>query len=274
MWDKNANLHSYDEVENLANFANGQEIELYRQERLNSVSDTANFIRKNIYKSVPLSVLDIGSGSSCLLYRLKDERMLERGVGVELSKSRHAFAEKWKEAGHYREITNTNIDAREFQAAPGTFDLCTVLDHTFALFYPVDTAMPENMLKKIHALLKPQGILILEITLFAKANKIWEVTDNYTEWTELPVTNKFRYALYSTTYDKKNDIIRAESRYLFRNNLQEKQKVEFYKKYDLSSLTEILKKFYFQINEIFENFQGKSFDPTVSERFLVVCKKV
>lgn len=79
------NLNSYDGVENLDRFTD-KEFDEYCDEKLQGCLKHIAFIRNNISKE-KLSVCEIGSGNSKLLYQLEKHNMLKSALGVyELSK--------------------------------------------------------------------------------------------------------------------------------------------------------------------------------------------
>jgi hypothetical protein len=86
---KDANLQAYSDIENIKAFSTRLELEDYRNNRLNRYDMVVEVIKKISQHSFPLSVTKIGSGSSALLYSMLSKGVLTKGIGVELSTSRH-----------------------------------------------------------------------------------------------------------------------------------------------------------------------------------------
>ncbi len=95
MIDKLANFKAYDSIELLENFASDLEIQAYRNRRIERYIPVVDFVkRRSAAHGSKLSVAEVGSGSSALLYAMAQAEALKMGVGIELSKSRYEFAEK------------------------------------------------------------------------------------------------------------------------------------------------------------------------------------
>lgn len=93
MKNKHVNLTAYEGVENLSRFTEHTLINYYN-DKLNSCSKYIFFI-KSIFPNQKLDVLEVGSGSGKLLFRLEQEEILKTGIGFELSASRCNFANKF-----------------------------------------------------------------------------------------------------------------------------------------------------------------------------------
>lgn len=71
------NLSSYDGVESTQlNMFNKEDLELYLKDKLESAKSNLSFIKTHIYKGKPLSVCEIGSGNSKLLYLMDSDGLL------------------------------------------------------------------------------------------------------------------------------------------------------------------------------------------------------
>lgn len=92
------NLNAYSGVEDLSNFT-PEQFSAYCKVKLGECGKHIDFIKKNILSILPkpkrLTIAEIGSGNSKLLYRLELENLLTSAIGFELSESRHEFAEKF-----------------------------------------------------------------------------------------------------------------------------------------------------------------------------------
>lgn len=273
MWDRNHNLRAYEGVENLAAYPSAQALERYRRERLTFAAPAVEFIKRRIYQSLPLCVLEIGSGSSCLLYALEDRNILKRAVGIEISCSRYQFAQEWATDYGYQRVQNIHANILDVSVEPCEYDLCLVVDDTFTYFYPESPSMPEQVLRFAYEALKPRGYLLLEMACFRAAVTACESQGWYSHWLELPPTNPFRYALYRYNYYKEEEVIEKESVYLRRNGTEEARKIEFSKVYTNKSLEQLLRLNGFHVCATFENLGQSQYVDGSSDSIVLLGRK-
>ena len=89
------NLNAYSNIESLEHYSTSKELEDRREERKLFYKKHLQFFqRKNFGEKI--CAVEIGSGSSVLLYLLAENNILSNGIGIELAKNRWQFAEKWK----------------------------------------------------------------------------------------------------------------------------------------------------------------------------------
>lgn len=100
------NLSAYDNVENLKNFSE-EEFQQYCDDKIKTCEKHLCFIKK-LALSKNFDICEIGSGNSKLLYALEQNNMINSGVGIEISKSRFLFAEKFKEYINSTKVQNLN----------------------------------------------------------------------------------------------------------------------------------------------------------------------
>ena len=108
MNDFEVNYAAYKDVENIQCFSGHESVLEYRKHRLKQQNGLVKFITN--YVDSKLSVIDVGSGSSALLYAIHNLGILCEGVGIEFSSARHKFAELWKRDNNIHSITNINDD--------------------------------------------------------------------------------------------------------------------------------------------------------------------
>ncbi len=267
------NLRAYKGVEDLTTFISKEAIEKYREERKRFASGAVTFLRKEIRGKVPVSVLDIGSGSSCFLYALHDAGILSRGMGIEISKTRYDFAERWKRDGQYKSVENINMDVRKASFESRKFDVCTILDSTFNLFHSVDSGLPSQVLQRIHKALNIKGWLILEMSSFLDVKRLCKDSGVYYKWEELPESNKFLYSLYRIDCSFQDGLACIESRYLHRNKLGESKKIDYSKIYTVAELEKMVLKARFKEPFFYGGYDGKPYDSENSNRILLTCQK-
>ena len=267
------NLRAYEGVEDLSTFTSQDAIEQYRQERKDFSSNAVSFLRKKMKNKKPMSVLDIGSGSSCFLYALHDEGALAYGTGIEISKTRHAFAEQWKRDGKYASVDNINQDVRTVSLDSKKFDACTILDSTFTFFHSVAAQLPDQVLRRAYQVLNKDGWLIIDMSSFLDAKRLCKGSGIYYQWKELPETNKFSYSLYKLNCSFKDDMVCTESRYIYRDKVGDFKKIEHSRMYTAPELEKMVRKAGFKKTSIYSGYDGKPFNPRSSSRILLASQK-
>ena len=266
---KSINFSAYDSVEVLDNFKSSDEIKSYRAQRMARYIPVANFIAKRTRKqSNEYSVVEVGSGSSALLYQLAKKCMLKRGVGIELSKSRFDFAQKWKSDEDYSVIQNFNQDFTSVELSQGVFDWFIVIDNTFTYLYPEHTDYPKLLLQQAANALRRGGIVFLDFINYAKRTPNIELQ----QWNVFPETDPFSYGLYS--HKIINGINTTESIFIKRDGGGQSKKLDLSKVYSLQEISELLSAFGFRVSEYFADFNEATYVQQDSERLLIVAERL
>ena len=91
------------------------------------------------------------------MYALEKQGILDRGIGIEISSSRHEFAEKWKVDHNFEKVENLNINVKDCEFEVGSFDLIIMVDSAFNYFYPENHALPDKVLENSWRFLCPGG---------------------------------------------------------------------------------------------------------------------
>lgn len=272
-WNGQANFVAYDDVEKLENYPTAEILLAYRRERLSFYAKHLEFLQSLFKPNHKLNVIEVGSGSSALLYQLERKGILIEATGVELSASRYRFAEQWKKDEGYHKVININSDFTKVEFGINQTDLFLAIDNTFAYLYPESPEHPQILLQKAKQALNSGGKLILDMTYYSQPllNEM-TVPNGRTFWRELPETNPFKYSLYRQIYRKDHNIIKAESIYITRTNTESK-KIEYSYRYTKEILAELLTSVGFTIDGWYDGFSDKAFDENNSTRLLVVATK-
>lgn len=269
--DSTVNLTAYEGVEDLAGFNEPATVQAYRDERLDFVQPAVDFIRDKFFRNQPLDILDIGSGSGCLLFGLNRAGVLKHGVGVEVAASRWAFAQKWKEDLGTSRVDFLHMDIRDLEMTERQFDLCTIVDNTFAYLYPIDAAAPGTVLTLVHSLLREGGALILDLSIFSPLLPKFAFGDEYTEWSSSAPESRFRYLLNRNRLYRELGVVMTESRYLYRDSGKEWVKVECSKIYSLESVSSLLLCHGFKVIEWYEDFSQRRYIPEESINLVMIA---
>jgi SAM-dependent methyltransferase len=270
-WDGRANLTSYDEVEAPTNYRSAAELEAYRAERLAFGVARARFALAQTAVPVPTKVIEVGAGSSALLYAMELDGALEHAIAIEISRTRYGFAERWKADKSFKRVQNRCADFATVAFDPGWADLFLCLDNTFSYLGPEEAAYPRTLIDKAYATLRPGGALIIEIHNQEKV--IGALRDDERQfWVELASTNAFKFALYRQTLDRAKNWLRSESIYLGENG-DERRKVDLETIYDRAAIEALLSAAGFGSLQIFGDYSGAPFDASRSDYLIALARK-
>jgi len=185
---KHINFEAYSEHEMF--FGGRQEVEEYRNAKLQNVQKNVNFIIE-LFNNKKINVLELASGNSKFLYALQNSSMLKSGSAIEISKSRHNFAEDWKSSLHANNITNINANIIEldFDALP-SYDLVYCVDLAYQLMTPVGGDIDTFLLQNIYNKLEKGGRLVLELddhnrimtNMMKGEARLWQEFDTPDPW--------------------------------------------------------------------------------------------
>ncbi len=270
-WNENKNFSSYDQVEAPDNYRSVEEMDSYRRERLAFCGLRAEFLLTGCGATVPVDVVEVGAGSSALLYSLSNLGMLKSGVAIELSESRHRFAERWREDKDFQNIVNHCADFAQIKHEPKSKDIFVCIDNTFSLIGPENAAYPQRLVDLAFDALRPGGSIVIEIhnqeKVFAAMHE-----DQRQLWIELPETNAFKFALYRQTRNRTKNLILSETIYLRRDGA-ERRKADMEIAYTRPMLEVLLRDVGFADFQFMGGYDGAEFDPAKSEYLIVVARK-
>lgn len=262
---RNLNLSAYEGAESLSNFGTREEIDAYRNSRLLKYRSATDFLIKRS-AHLPVSVFEVGSGSSALLYVLARGKVLKSGVGIELSRSRFEFAELWKSDDGYEAVTNYNRNFAAVELQRAAFDWCIVIDNTFTYLHPEDPEYPRQLLRQAFSALNEGGRVLLDFINYARRTP----GTDYRDWTAFAALDPFSYGLYSHRID--SGVNCSESIFIKREG-GESRKKELSKVYALEELGHLLGECGFEIKEAFASFDEAPYVASSSDRLVVVAAK-
>jgi SAM-dependent methyltransferase len=241
-WDRAVNLAAYVEVEADSNYATPEALSNYRQLMLQKSAPPAALIEKLVYQGNKLRILELCSGSSRLLYALDGRGLLAEGYGVEVSPSRHRFAEKWKEALGANRIHNIESDIGAYRITHDNLDVAVMIDGALSYIYPCDPELPLRVLSDVHRSLRVGGKVVLEFDVLSRRQiDAIQREGRVRTWNKGDDKDAFIYALYQTEpVDWKRMVFQNTSIYLPRDSAKEKVKREIYKFYSTEEIAELL----------------------------------
>lgn len=195
------NMAAYDGWENLNSFT--QEcFQRYCDAKLESCRTEVELIRKQwVGPHWTGKICELGSGNSKLLYALERDGILQDGIGLEISRTRHEFAEAFKERVASTKTLNLNANVFEMEPIKGC-DLICAMDIVLQMMTPVSEDAEERLFSWIKLSLKPGGSLLAEIRDFQSFMDIINLSENkaYQFWEEFPASDPWRYCLNRLTF--------------------------------------------------------------------------
>ncbi len=261
---ENVNRHAYVGIEQVSGYADRESLLEYRRGRLVKYAPVVDFLVAR--SAAPISVVEIGSGSSALLYALAQAGRLHQGLGIELSPSRHEFAELWKQDDGVANVTNLNASFDECAMAAATWDWLVVVDNTFTYLAPEDAGYPAQLLRQAFAALKDDGRVLLDFINYARRVP----GTDYRQWARYPDTDPYSFGLYSNKIEA--GVNHCESIFIKRDG-SEWHKREQSQVYPLAELAALLGSCGFVVQEVFAMFDGEAYVESESDRLLVVAGK-
>lgn len=273
------NLSSYNNVEKISNFKNDDELKKYRKNKLDEVIRHVKFIQKSFddEKLVnKINVLELGSGNSKLLYQLDKKNFLNKGYGVEVSKSRYEFAEKWKKDLNIKNVENINknfldLDMKRF----GTIDLVICVDITLQFLEPIKKNSVQYIFKNIEDILSDDGCIILE--LWSMKNILKKINQNnglFKTWTKFSDFDPFSFVLESLETDDEDFIIWNKHFIHKHKSINDEWNImrNVLKSYSPQEITNLLNSTGFNDIKIFKNFECETYDENQDE-YVVLAKR-
>ncbi|NQY24983.1 MAG: hypothetical protein HRT41_13225 [Campylobacteraceae bacterium] len=267
--NKHVNLTSYDDVEKLDNFTD-LEFMNYCDEKLFLCEKHLAFIKKMFPKNEKIDICEIGSGNSKLLYKLEQNNMINNAIGIEISRSRYLFAEKFKKYVKSEKVTNINKNIFNVTFEK-KFQIIVGVDIVFQLITAIQNGYEEKLLSWIDNNLDENGYLILELWSFESIIKQLHMNDNVLHiWSEFAVSDPFKYVLSDLSIDKDKNII-WNKKFIKRDSHGESFFNNILKPYSKDLIVEILKKHNFKDIKIYDSWDKE--DDCEKDEYIVVAKK-
>ncbi len=265
------NFSSYSDVEKLSRFTTQEALNKYRLERLQTYDQAVAFLQREI-PQFPYDIIEIGSGSSALLYSMEKKGLLHSALGIEIAKSRNEFAERWRTDEGYQKVKNWLGNFIDFPFTPKSLNLFLIINETLTYLEPEDPDYISRLFLLAKQSLRENGRLVIEVSNgdseeFKKLKR--ERSRNFKK--EMPETNVFRYAIYQEDYDQKTNRVRSEATYYSRSGeVTQKSDIAFL--FTLAELRQRLALAGFEIEKVFGGMDGSPWEPASSESILVIAK--
>jgi hypothetical protein len=209
------NLTAY---HNYEQFNDGFDVEAYRNDKIVSADGHVSFIR-SMLGDKKLSVLELGSGNSKTLYALENNGLLETGYGIEISKERHLFAERWKSNSGFSKVRNICCDFTDYGLSEFKYiDLMFCVDLAFQFAEPAREGSDIKILSETLKALNPGGFVVLELCGIKKM--LGEHAIERKSWEEFPESDPWRFSLWDCLYDKSKKFLNWKKIFIKRDGAE------------------------------------------------------
>lgn len=210
----------------------------YRKDKITSAKSHVDFIKK-LFPGRKINVVELGSGNSRTLFALERAGALKKGYGIEISRSRFEFAERWKKEWDFTKVVNIHADARDVRLKDiGPFDLCFCVDLAFQFFEPVQKGAALDILRDTYKNLTENGKVVIELDGLERV--LARLVDGKARlWEEFPSPDPWRYSLWDCAYDGKNSFLNIKKTFIKRSGdgfFQNESMLCVYKKNDIEIL--------------------------------------
>lgn len=256
-WNPDFYKTGYEGFEAPQNFPDANALANYRQLLLEKTRKQADFIAQQM-QTPTFSVIEFGSGNGRLIIELALRGLLKSGLGIEISKSRVAFAQQWaSDLG----LTNVQFVAADVLAfsdyALGAFDVAICITGAFGYFKPIRESAPSELLEKIHLALAPHGLFLLELyQLPEKRKQLLALSDHHLRlWQPLPAEDRFRFYLDDFEYDADQNLLKHEKIFIGRDGSIDAGRVEVIAYYTEAQIKKLL-----MTNGFEHRYSGADFD--------------
>lgn len=268
MADIHVNLTAYEGVEKMERFTE-ESFRKYCSDKLASCTKHVSFIKKFTQKQL-INVIEVGSGSGKLLFRMEQEGMLLQGVGFEPSSSRTFFASKFAKNVNSSLVGIFQEDFVKTSLQLGHFDVIIGIDVVINLIGAISKNYLHDFFIKSISYLKPGGIIILEsITLKREIEAIRKSENGFfTPWKRFVESDPFKYGLDEMSLDADGNLV-WHKYFIERNTGREESFTNILKPLDKSDMLSIAANIGLTVS-FYDQWQ--EYDDTSDEEFIAVFK--
>lgn len=232
------NLSAYDGVEDSKSFKDKSALDLYCEWLLKKSTHQVDFIRRAMKDKKDLRVLEFCSGNSRVLYELHKAKFLKSGTGVEISKSRHTFAEAWRRRLGIDSVKNIHGDVLGAFVLNPVADLAIMLTGSFQYMEPISPQAPGIVLRSLRRSLSVGGTLIMELYPSPRITKHPNTTIQ--DWSELPIVDPWRFYLNRSWYDDKTKLVSHRKIFISQDGKIDDGRLEVLRIYQPSEIGDLL----------------------------------
>ena len=261
------NLSAYEGFEDLSSLES--DLEEYRSKKIKEINPNIALV-SSLFNKKKLRVLELGSGNSKFLFALQESDLLEKGYGVEISKSRYEFAENWKTTNDYDKVTNLNQNALDLNYQTlGELDLFYCVDLAFQFLAPIEKNSDVQVLEKVHSQLAPGGKVILELDNFNSILRAM-TNDKVKLWQKFDHPDPWKYMLWDCSFSKENKVLNKKKLFIKRDMSETSASEVDLRIYSCQEAVDLLKSVGFVNLQILPNWSPT---PGLEDEFIVIGEK-
>jgi SAM-dependent methyltransferase len=206
----------YEGVEDPKRFQDQRAVDRYRRSLLERTAPQADFLARRLAPDA--RVLEVGCGNGRLLLALALRQRLDRGVGLDLAKSRIAFARRWAQDEKRSELEFEPADIMRYELPDGGFSVAACITGTFAYFEAETPESGEALARKLHQSLEPGGLLCMELYPHPRNHRLLDAGHGEIRiWEELPADDPWRFYLSRLSIDEESRILTHEKTFIHRD---------------------------------------------------------
>ncbi len=263
-------LTAYEGVERLDAFAPG-ELRAYRDELLGRTEQQARFLEARL--AAGARVLEIGSGNGRLPIALAQRGLVGEALGIEIARSRVAFARAWAADARLAEVRFEAADVLRCDLPTG-LDAVLCITGAFAYFEAMRAGSAAELLVRAGAALRPGGLLVLELYPHARWRRLLAATesDELRLWQELAPADPWRFYLSHLTYDAGRRVLTHRKTFVHRTSGEiDDSRREHLRLYDAAEIEADLRAAGYEGTELYGDWSGAPCSP--DDELLVVCAR-
>jgi SAM-dependent methyltransferase len=175
-------------------FADRGALESYRASMLARSAPQADFLVDRLAEDA--RVLEVGTGNGRLLVELGRRGAIGEGLGIDLARSRIAFAQDWADELGLTTLGFETGDVFERGHETESYSAVICITGAFAYFEPVDPGSGLRLARLLHDALEPGGLLVLELYPHPRERALLAATGGEARtWRELDPDDPWRFYL-------------------------------------------------------------------------------
>ena len=215
-------------------------------------------------------MLELGSGNSKLLINLEKFGFLNTGYGVEISKNRHDFSQRWVNDLGLSNIRNINSDiiGFDYDSLPN-LDLCICVDLCLQFLDPIVEGSSREVLKAVRDKLRPGGKLILELDNCSRV--IDHLPHTKKIWEEFGEDDPWRYSLWDCVYNAETRILNWKKTFISKQNKYEETEI-FLRIFDYTEISKLLSEVGFSNIRLYKDWNYSEIDESTNE-FIIIAER-
>jgi SAM-dependent methyltransferase len=146
---------AYEGLEDASSFPDAASVERYRHLLVARTAIQADFLIRRI--PAPARLLEVACGNGRLLIEMARRRAIASGLGLDVARSRIAFAERWAADEGWDTLEFVAADALTCELPPQSFASVLVITGAFAYFEPLASGSATLLAAKLYQALARAG---------------------------------------------------------------------------------------------------------------------